>query len=524
MRIRGDNSDGFRNEENIGKALNLKFFKDLNVNLQHFLLDIFQGYDIKNKRIHAIRCGQRYKPDFYLHIDDIPKEVYISIKKGSGNSVHQEKLKDFLGALRELNAPANIIENLCLFHYGDDTIDGTGKLRYSSVTFRKKYPEKIKELNEYFQQPQVRNPLICRFVFKGNLPDAMEADYLYHGSVFSGVWASRNEIYDFIEKNSQRFIDSSNFNIGPLSYQTWNRNLKKKGDEDKRQSMQMKWGSLVDSLTQITANRKAYSQQQRGTLEGDLDEMTSVIFFNRNPHSSIFEKYLKKINIDPKKILLVRVTTNQYSKLSGKVVKTRADAYAIEILDNRIYDILEENEFYLDEEILSSYKEYYRVISNSGISIKISDSSDYQIIKLTPKSFYSLFGSYELGAGASLFCNGEEEIKKNIDLIGGWNSSIEAMQEYFKIFVINQHTLTNSLDLCKQIKSHASEKIEEEIEKSVEIREKIFNGIHIYEEPYTARFFMQNNKIKELKVIPYSITTGSGRSRGIYSIVLKPKK
>ena len=50
-----------------------------------------------------------------------------------------------------------------------------------------------------------------------------------------------------------------------------------------------------------------------------------------------------------------------------------------------------------------------------------------------------------------------------------------------------------------------------------------FNGKDIYDEPYSAFFFMQNNIIKVLGYMPYSVTTGSGRSHGDYSIVLKPR-
>ena len=84
MRIFGDNSDGFKNEIDIEKSLNEKIYDKLNPNLKHFLNDVFKGFNLKGKRIHAIRSEQKVKPDFYLHIDGIPKEVYVSIKKVLG--------------------------------------------------------------------------------------------------------------------------------------------------------------------------------------------------------------------------------------------------------------------------------------------------------------------------------------------------------------------------------------------------------------------------------------------------------
>lgn len=520
MRVRGDNSDGFRNEINIEKCLDFKLFDELNPNLKHFISDIFKGYSLKGKRIHAIRCRVNVKPDFYLHIDDIPKEVYVSIKKGNGNSVHQQSFESFLEYMKELNAPKQIINDLKMYHFGDDTLDGTGKTRYKAEAYAKNNPEIVERLNDFFSQKRVMEGIIEKALFKGNYPDAPVAQYIYHGSAFSGVWASKEEIYEYIFGTV--FDMANSVHVGPLTYQTWNRNLSfSPSAEKKRMQMQFKWGSMKDMLTQITSLRKA--TKQRGTDEGNLDEISSVIFFNRDPENAIFKSYISSIKKSTDKVLLVRVTTKQYSKLSNQKVMTRADAYAIEILDERLFDVLEENEFYLDENILAEYKSYYKFVACSGISIKIHDSTGYQLIKLTPNSFNQLFGSYELGAGASLFCQNPEELCKNSALIKGWNSDLEKMQEYFSIFNISEKTITSSLELCKQVKLYSVENITKKIDNTPKIQQIIFNGMYIYEEPYVAYFFMQNNVIQVLKYIPYSVTTGSGRSHGDYTIVLKPK-
>ena len=70
-----------------------------------------------------------------------------------------------------------------------------------------------------------------------------------------------------------------------------------------------------------------------------------------------------------------------------KKVKTRADAYLIHTEDLIINELLLENNYYLDETILFSNKVNFSPIDYSGISIKINDSNNYQILKLTPKSF-----------------------------------------------------------------------------------------------------------------------------------------
>ena len=521
MRIVGDNSDGFRNEINIERCLDFKLFEELNPNLQHFMMDVFKGYNLKGKRIHAIRSRVNVKPDFYLHVDDIPKEVYVSVKKGSGNSVHQESLSSFVDFLKNLGATKDVIDSLKLFHYGDGTTNNTGRVRLSATQFVKNNPDVVVAPNDFFSQQIVMDAIIERAVFSGALRGAPRAEYIYHGTAYSGVWASRDEIYDYIHQTLLT-ENRKGISVGPLTYQVWNRNLAcSKNAEHKREQMQFKWANLCYILTQITSIRKA--TKQRGTYEGTLDEISSVVFFNRDPHNTIFKSYISSISTNPDEILLVRVTTKQFSKLSNQKVMTRADAYAIKVTDERLYNVLEENEFYLDEDILSLYVGYFSFIACSGISIKMADSSSYNLIKLTPNSFNTLFESYELGAGASLFCQNEEELPKNIALLNGWNTDLNKMQEYFDIFNITEKSLTSSANLCKQVKQYAIGIITNKIDSTTRLQQIIFNGMYIYEDPYIAYFFMQGNVIKVLKYVPYNVTTGSGRSNGDYTIVLKPK-
>jgi len=520
MRIVGDNSDGFRNEIDIERALDFKLYEDINPNLRHFLDDIFRGNNLHGRRIHAIRSRQNVKPDFYLSIDGIDRGVYISIKKGSGNSIHQESLDSFVNFMNSIRTPQEIIDDLKYYHYGDETIDNTGETRYTAREYAALHPEKVERLNNYFSNETVLNRMIERFVFKGAIEDAPVAEYLYHGTVHNGVWASKNEIFNYI---SNYTVNSTAVCIGPTTYQVWNRNLDfDESKEHKRNQIQIKWGKLEKMLIEITSRRDEY--RQVGTYEGDMSEKASVIMFNRDPDNQMFREYIRNINRAPETILMIRVTTRQMSRLSNQRVNTRADAYAIEVLDQRMYNLLEENDYYLDEDIVADYSDYYSNVDNSGISIKKDDSENYTLIKLTPNSFYELFESYELGYGASIFCKNSTELHYNIPLLDGWKTTIEDLQEYFDSDSIDVETLTQSLEMCKKIKDISVDRIKTSIDNSPRLQAIIFNGRDIYDEPYVAHYFMQNNQIRLLGYIPYNVTTGSGRSHGDYSIVLKPKQ
>lgn len=262
------------------------------------------------------------------------------------------------------------------------------------------------------------------------------------------------------------------------------------------------------------------NMKQPGTHEGDKQEIELVKFFNLNKKRYI--SFIEKFQVNIENSWLIRVTTKQFSSLSNKIVFSRADAYLIESFDNKVKELSETNDGYLDENILAKLRLKYKFVPYSGVSIKLSTSSKYQIIKLGPTSFHKLFGSYELGAGASLFCMRETELIKNSDLIEGWNLTLDDMNKYF-MFINNGYVnFETNKSACEAVKKYSLKKIYEQINESADLQEKIFNGKTLYEEPYTAWYFAKGLEIVSLKNINFTVTTGSGRSKGDYTIVLKP--
>lgn len=264
----------------------------------------------------------------------------------------------------------------------------------------------------------------------------------------------------------------------------------------------------------------------RGTKYGDIAEADFVKEFNQN--KSNFKNYLDSLNIaNINNVFMVRVTTKQFSKLSNQKVMTRADAYLIQSTDIKIQTILNDNSYYLDEDLINNAN--YNIIPFSGVSIKMSDSTKFQILKLTPDSFNHLFGEFELGAGASIYCLKENELVKNDSVFKGWKTSKEnVIQKYANVLPVLKQlnmkvSLSEQLNIYKQLKNFSNKRISKIIDSSKQLQEIIFNGYHIYEEPYSASYFYKGNSIEKLDYIPFTITTGSGRSRGDFTIVLKPK-
>ena len=268
----------------------------------------------------------------------------------------------------------------------------------------------------------------------------------------------------------------------------------------------------------------------RGTHCGDSAEIEFVKRFNFEKNNQDFDFYIRDLNIkELNDIYMVRVVTKQHSKLSNQTVMTRADAYLINSKDQLINELLFENDYYLDEKLLNDKNINYSSIDYSGVSVKMSDSNKFQILKLTPESFKTLFGEYELGAGASIYCLREEQIKKNEPVFSGWKTTRENVINKYKDELHDLNKLNDNISLkeqmkiYKELKEFSNKKIAEIINNDKYMKEIIFNGYHIYDEPYSASYFYKGGKIQRLNYVPFIVTTGSGRSHGDFTIVLKPK-
>lgn len=247
----GDNTSGFENEDEIIQYLNNRRIKDLNRNIKKFIVFMFKSLDEEDV-IYALPGKSGQKPDMIITINNNIKRV--SIKKGTGNSVHQEKIEVFIEFLTSINIPNYLINELIKFHWGDGTIDGTGDKRISSLEYKKKFLKEIKEINKEFNKEENLKQFIDRFIMRGKSIEYDTVDTVYYGNVTEGHWATREEIIEYTANN--RFeLDSIHF--GPLTYQIWNRCLNfNPNTENRRQVMQIKWGSLFNDLLSIERNRK----------------------------------------------------------------------------------------------------------------------------------------------------------------------------------------------------------------------------------------------------------------------------
>lgn len=252
------NRHGFSNEEHISSHLNNKKFGELNSHMQNFLSFLFNK-NINNNEIVLSDLtqkieGKNAKPDIWIKIGNDIKNV--SIKEGSGNSVHQEPFNDFCKFLENINISTEIINNLKLYHYGDDTIDGTGELRFSSTDIKNKYSSKIKLVNTELNSPQTLRKILNRILFAGVFVKPIYVDAVYHGSIENGFYATREEIIDYLISNTN-LSEMTGIKFSQLTYQPWTRDqFRTAAHPERRYVMQVKWGSMTKCIKEIAKGRK----------------------------------------------------------------------------------------------------------------------------------------------------------------------------------------------------------------------------------------------------------------------------
>ena len=70
--------------------------------------------------------------------------------------------------------------------------------------------------------------------------------------------------------------------------------------------------------------------------------------------------------------------------------------------------------------------------------------------------------------------------------------------------------------------AHATREITNTISKKPEIAKFVFQGIGNFEEPFTASWLYEHDRLKKAGPIHFTVKTGSGRSRGDFTVVVKP--
>ena len=248
----------------------------------------------------------------------------------------------------------------------------------------------------------------------------------------------------------------------------------------------------------------------KGTREGTEEEIKFVKLLNSDKKNKLWK--ILGFKEDCRNLFAVHVTDHKEGKINRLKIKPKADAIICE--GEMDEEQLRKKDFYLKESEIKKLK--FRELDFSGISIKRKDSKRYQILKMNPSTFRRIFGNRELGAGASIYCRNEEDLEKNDSVLRGWGTDWDKFDKFFGI-----KGKPDIKDFVK-IKKYATKEIFNSIDTNKRISDFVFKGVGNFEEPFTATWFYERGELKKAGKIPFSVTTGSGRSHGDFTIVVKP--
>ena len=253
----------------------------------------------------------------------------------------------------------------------------------------------------------------------------------------------------------------------------------------------------------------------KGTKQGCDEEIELVQKLNSNKNSALWAR----INLaENKNYYAVRCTKYQHSSVSNQKVLPKTDIFIIKSLD-----LIHLDDYYLDEHMLDTQKIIYTYVLNSGISVKEKKSTSYTYQKMTIETFCKIFGNYELGCAIEYYTS-KNDSNKNLILETAWHTNkVNIIQVINTLAKEYNYSNDLQLDNDQNIKRTAIKLTQHIINNNSTISDFIFKGIGAFQNPYYALFIYKGEQMY-LNDIPknYSITSGSGRTNGVYTVVIKP--
>ncbi|QWQ38683.1 hypothetical protein KMP11_06990 [Gemella sp. zg-570] len=541
MHITGNNSHGFSNEEILVKCLNNKSLQELSSHLKQFILSICSDNqisisdntiitsEIATKELDPVSNKKiNVKPDFYIHIKD--STFGISTKIGNGNSVHQEDIESFINWLKSLNSvndcDESVYNDLRLLIWADGTIDGTAPIkrdlkgnvigRFSTTQFKILFSDKWTKIQNLLTNN--KEAIIRRALFFGKV--GKEVHYIYHGNERHGSWIKQSKLLEF---NLENEIEKSTFNVGRLSFQTYNADLKgTDSGKKKRGYIQLKYGNIQNDL----ANLMLQNTNNMGTFEGNIEEFSFSKLLNKNKSHSFWKYLSADLNLDTNNhYYVIKVVGHKFSKNAKKKVMCKSDNYIIRTCTPIDRNLLLKNDYQLTEEDLKLIPNY-EILNNSGISVKLKDSKNYTITKMSVTNFKDAFTKYideiDNKIATLIFYCDKKQVNKNPTIANNLNVNIENYikfcNEYYKINV------TSILDYSAlgKLTTLVKNEIKQVIDANIDLKEALFQGKGWFNPPYYTSFLFSHGKLSKELLMPYHIDNGSGRSKGKYYITIKP--
>lgn len=242
---------GVQNEKEFVEYFNNKKVGDFDFSTIEFLEMLFENIT-SDSLIECWDVAGNSKVDIQIKIGSEVKN--ISIKKGVKNEVHVETIDNFIELLEKLNINENTLIEIKRYLYADGTTDGSGSFRQSVLEYKESNQKIIDEINMELNRNEVIEVAIDRFLLKGRI-SSMQVDSIIYGVTDDFIWITKDEIENVILSKIDDYSTALHF--GPLTLQTWDRNLKRNPKyENRRKYIQIKWYNLSDDIIEVMSHRR----------------------------------------------------------------------------------------------------------------------------------------------------------------------------------------------------------------------------------------------------------------------------
>ncbi len=149
----------------------------------------------------------------------------------------------------------------------------------------------------------------------------------------------------------------------------------------------------------------------------------------------------------------------------------------------------------------------------------MNTSKDYTLQKISFNAFKNMFKeiSSEYFVAALLYVE-DSQLEKNSLILSTFNSTLGMLCKELDVKLEHKE-----LNTFKALKHKAIEKIEQIVNNNKNIRNMICFGDEVFEPPYVANYIYESGEIMTRSNYnkKITVTTGSGRSSGIYTLAFK---
>jgi len=240
---------GLENEMQIMKEIDKRRIKKMSPPIQNLLYKMFEKVN-QFKMLRAYKCGKYDKADLQICLDDV--SYGVSIKCNSARIVHACYVKNLILFLRRYKISETTQKIILLYHYGDGTLDGKGKVRLDSHEVSLKLFNLIQKANiELNSNKTLVSDFVEMCLFLGTHSEGQKADFIYHGNLEYGYACSKDDIKHFLQIKSFSYMKV--LHIGPITIHPYARYVDFKDTNPKKRDMiQCEWPNLSRDLEYIS--------------------------------------------------------------------------------------------------------------------------------------------------------------------------------------------------------------------------------------------------------------------------------